>query len=232
MTAPTPLVLADLVLDKGSHRKPDEGMCVMEAAAYLAGEPWSDRPTCVSGVLTNFAMSLNDNWDDDQRQKLIPFIPRMIGTAGDGQDEARGYLALDWLIRTFTPVWLDLAGLTIEAQELRELRRIVDLVSAQSAGPVVRSARDKAYAARDAARAAAWAAAGAAAGDAAWAAAGAAAGDAAGAAAGDAAWDAAWAAAGAAAGAARDVLQPTVVILQDSALELFDRMIDLAAVAA
>ena len=59
-------------------------------------------------------------------------------------------------------------------------------------------------------------------GDAAWAAAGDAARDAARAAAGDAAWDAARAAAWA---AARDALADTVVELQQSAADLFDRMI-------
>ena len=59
----------------------------------------------------------------------------MVGTAGDGKDQARSYLALDWLIRTYTPAWLELAGLTAEAQELRDLRRIVDMVAAEAAGP-------------------------------------------------------------------------------------------------
>jgi hypothetical protein len=111
------------------------------------------------------------------------------------------------------------------------------------------AARDAAWAAaRDAARAAAWAAAGVAAGVAAGAAAGvaardaawdaardaarAAAWDAAGGAARDAARDAARAAAGdAAGGAARDAawvaLEPTVVSLQTSALELMDAMLSL-----
>jgi hypothetical protein len=215
--------LATLTLKTGSHETPDDGLCVMEAVAYVAGEPHSDHPACASPILTDFCINLNDRWDDANRQRLVPFVPRIVGTRDDGKDELRGYLALDWLIRTYTPVWLDLAGLTAEATALRDLRRIVDLAAAQSAGPVVREAGAKAAAAGaaawDAAGAAAWDAAGAAAWDAAWAAAGAAAGDAAGAAAGDAAWatagDAAWA-----------VLKPTVETLQASALDLLDRMID------
>jgi hypothetical protein len=202
------------VLDKGSHSSFEEGACAMEWISYLAGEGITDAPECASPVLRTFTISLNDRWDDAPRQRLVPYLPRMVGTAGDGQDEARSYLALDWLIRTYTPAWLDLAGLTAEATALRDLRRIVDLVAAEEAGPVVRAGRDRATAAGTAARAAAGAAAGAAAWtaagaaawaaraaawDAAWTAAGAAAGTAAGAAAGAAAWDAAWTAAGAAA---------------------------------
>ena len=209
----TVLDLDTLHLDKGGHKDRTNGLCIMEAVAWFAAEEHTDAPECVSRVLIGMGQRLNDLLPDDRRQQLKPLIPLLPGTRDDGHDETRGYLALDWLIRTYTPVWLDLAGLTTEAQALRDLRRIVDLAAVQSAGLVVREVRVKAAAAWDAAGAAwdaAWDAAGAAAGaarDAAWDAAGAAwaAGDAAGAAR-DAAWaagDAAWAA-GDAAGAARD----------------------------
>jgi hypothetical protein len=145
----------------------------MEVVAWLAGEGITDAPECASRVLRDFTINLNDQWDTETRQRLRPYLPRMVGTSGDGLDETRSYMALDWLIRTYTPTWLDLAGLTAEATALRDLRRIVDLVAAQSAGPVVREVRTKATAAGAAARAAAGAAAWAAA----WAAARAAAGD-------------------------------------------------------
>ena len=158
------LTAGEVRLDKGAHDTFEEGHCAMEVVAWLAGLGHTDAPVCSSPVLQSFTINLNDTWDAEQRQKLIPFLPRMVGTGGDGQDEARSYLALDWLIRTYTPAWLDLAGLTAEATELRNLRRIVDMVAAESAGPVVRAARQKADAAWAAAGAAARAAAGAAAG--------------------------------------------------------------------
>src|SRR4051812_33649604 len=96
------LVLADVKLAKGSHSSPQQGACLLEVVSMFANEPFSDHPACVSPVLRNFGINLNDQWGGAQRQKLVPFIPRLVGTAGDGHDEARGYLALDWLIRTFT----------------------------------------------------------------------------------------------------------------------------------
>ena len=39
-----------LVLQKGAHRSAAEGMCIMEAVAYVAGEPFSDHPSCASPV--------------------------------------------------------------------------------------------------------------------------------------------------------------------------------------
>jgi hypothetical protein len=194
--------LDTLTLAHGSHPDRADGLCVMEAVAWFAGQPHTDRPACVSPILTGYAMNLNDQWNDQARQQLKPFIPRLPGTAGDGADERRGYLALDWLVRTFTPAWLDLAGLADDATALQELDPVLSLEAAQAAGPVVRACLGHAAAAGDAAGAAARAAAWAAAGDAAWAAAGAVAGAAAWAVARAAARAAAWAAAGAAAGAA------------------------------
>ena len=191
-----------IVLAKGSHDgNCDNPECLFEWYSWLDRHVHTDEcPPDVSKVLHTFGMRLNDALPDDRRQELKRFLPLpgerspLAGTRDDGQDETRGFMALDWLIRTYTPAWLDLAGLTAEAAALRDLRRIVDLVAAQTAGPVVRQARERAAAARDAA----W--------DAAW--------DAAGAAAGDAAWD-----------AARARLQPTVDLLQASAIDLYDRMI-------
>ena len=125
--------LKNIHLTKGYHRAKTPGeWCLMEAAAYIAGESWTDHPKCVSPVLTSYGVALNDSWDDDQRQKLIPFIPRLLGTAGDGQDKARSYLAIDWLLRIYTSTWVHLAGLTAEASALREHTRIVDVPGVES----------------------------------------------------------------------------------------------------
>jgi hypothetical protein len=179
-------------LSKGSHPTPDAGRCAMEWVSYLAGEPHSDQPVCVSPVLKAFCISFNDALDDEQRQKLRPYLARTIGTAGDGLDEQRAWMAADWLIRTFTPAWLDLAGLHDHASNLRSLGAVISTETCKAAQPTLDKAAKDAYAAGDAA--------GAAAGAAAWDAAR----DAAGAAARAAAWDAARDAAGAAARAELD----------------------------
>jgi hypothetical protein len=206
----------------------------MEWVAYLAGEPHTDTPVCVSPILTRFCIAFNDGLPDDERQKLRPYLARTIGTRGDGLDQERSFMCADWLIRTYTPTWLDLAGLDEAANRLRSLPPVLAVENVTRSMDALNSARAEASAAGAAARAAAWAAAWAAARAAAWDAAWAAAGDAAGAAAGAAAWDAAWAAAGAAAwdaagdaarAAARDALAPTVLALQTSAFDLLDRML-------
>ncbi len=146
------LEAGEIKLDRNSHGSFEDGHCAMEVVAWLAELGHTDAPSCSSGVLRTYTISLNDRWNNEQRQKLAPYLPRMVGTAGDDQDEARSYLALDWIIRTFTPTWLDLAGLTDNATALRGLDPITNLDTA-------RAAAEHVYAAQTAARDAAWAAA-------------------------------------------------------------------------
>lgn len=134
----TVLNIDTLYLDKGSHATPASPgagtkVCLFEAYNLLAfGRFTAECPADVSPLLYRMGMNLNDSFGDDVRQLLKEFLPRdgapspLAGTAGDGQNEARGWLAIDWRIRTYTPAWLDLAGLTAEATALRDLSRIAD----------------------------------------------------------------------------------------------------------
>ena len=227
-------------LDSGGHRPNEGAMCAMEAVAFIAREPWSDHPECACPVIGAFMRSWNDGLNDaDRNALLLPLIPKLVGTRGSkALEERRALMAADWLVRTHTPAWLRLAGLTAQADLLTALPEITAMAQVPSIRGPLEAVRKDAAAAGAAAGAAAWAAAGAAARaaarDAAWAAAWAAAGAAAWAAARDAAWAAAWAAAGAAArDAARDAagaaawakLEPTRLELQASALALVERMI-------
>jgi hypothetical protein len=236
--------MSDYRLSHGKHDDPADGRCAMEWVAYLAGEPHTDQPVCVSPILRTYGIALNDAWDDEQRQKLRPYLARCIGTAGDGRDKERAWLCVDWLIREYAPAWLDLVpSLQQYAVALRDLEPVLGPRAIDQAQVAVVAARNAARdaardaagdAARDTARNAAVVAARnaavVAARNAAWYAARDAAGDAARNAAVDAARDAAWYAAwyaawNAARDAARDALAPTVKSLQDSALGLFDRML-------
>jgi hypothetical protein len=203
----------------------------MEATAFLVGERHSDNPRCVSPVLGAFGRNLNDVLPDDLRQDLKSLIASLPGTADDGRDGRRSYLALDWLIRTWLPTWLGLSPSCREhARRIRELGPIVDAVSAKQAGPMVREAQLCAAAAGATAGARAWDTARDAVCMAGW--------DAARDAARAVAWDAAGAVAGAvaravhgaiaeavSAAAAGDVLAPTVRELQLSAIRLYAEMI-------
>jgi hypothetical protein len=194
-------------LNRGNHNNREQGVCVAEAVAWFAGEPHSDHPACMSPVLGVFVRSWNDTLDDTTRQRLIPFIPRLVGTANDGGDQTRVWMLVDWLARVYAPAFLRAAGLAGQAGRLEQAPPIIGPDTAISLQPELDAARDAAMDAARVAGDAAWIA-----GDAAWAA-----GDAAGAAA---------AAARAAGDAAWDVLSPTVERLQESAFGLLGRMCD------
>lgn len=128
---------ADYTLSYGTHATPEEGRCAMEWVSYLAGEPHSDSPSCVSPVLRALCISLNDGLPDEPRQRLRPYLARTIGTAGDGLDEERAWLAMDWLIRTYAPRWLTLVGLEQTAAGLRGGSQITSVPALQAAlGPL------------------------------------------------------------------------------------------------
>ncbi len=69
--------------------EPGKGtMCVMSLVAHLAGEGHTDRPGCVSPVIRDFVIPVNDHMPREVRQRLKPFVPRLVGT-NDGLDRAR-----------------------------------------------------------------------------------------------------------------------------------------------
>jgi hypothetical protein len=169
-------------------------------------------------VITAFVIEWNDRLGNEDRNRLIkPLIPRVVGTRSGKIEEARGYLALDWFLRVMTPAWLDLVEeLQPHAATVRAAAPVVDLASARTFAPSSAAVRAAAWdaswaagaVATDAVRTAAWAAV--------TDAVRAAAGDAARAAASAAAWDA---------------LRSTVERLQQSAVDLLERMIGLGGAA-
>ena len=157
MSIVNPLDLDTLTLREGKHDSPADGMCFIEAAAYMAGEPFTDRPACVSLVVAAFGRSWNDALPDDAtRTRLLgPLVPLTIGTATTAEDEqTRAWMATDWLVRVQTPAWLRLAGLTVQADLLAGMVPLSPETTPSLLGPI-RAVRQDADAARDAAGAAA-----------------------------------------------------------------------------
>lgn len=71
------------VLSRGKHRNPRKGACFMEFASYLAGERWSDKPSCTQPLLAGLARLVNDNVGDESRSSLVPLIPEVVGLRTD-----------------------------------------------------------------------------------------------------------------------------------------------------
>jgi hypothetical protein len=146
---------------EGSHEfpGPDGGTCINEAAIVAAGFPYravenvEDMPPCFSRVISLYALTLNDLMPKDQRQRLIPYVMRLAGTADTPKIEVRRaeYLGMQ-AVNVFAAIALDAAGLHDNAERCR---KAMDLKQAKAAAALRTAACGVAWAAREAA---AWAA--------------------------------------------------------------------------
>ncbi|MGU3341866.1 glycosyltransferase family 61 protein [Methylobacterium mesophilicum] len=219
-------------LAAGPHSAPDQGLCAMEAVAYLAGEPHSAQPACASPSIAALVQTWSDSLPQDMRDHLIlPLVPRLVGTrASEILERRRIAMVADWLVRSHVPAWFRLAKLNVEADELADRDELTDVADLATLCDHLKGTRKRAAVANltlrqtgSAVRAAAWDATQ----QAAWItlrdaleeagppilAAG---------------WDAAYAAAYAATRAyGKSPLEPTRRALQHSALILVERMIEL-----
>jgi hypothetical protein len=85
-------------LERGKHRDPAEGVCVMELASMLAEEPFSDHPLSVCPVIGAVLRAYNDNVLHDRRQELYRFASLAVGTkAGDALQARRIELCREWI---------------------------------------------------------------------------------------------------------------------------------------
>jgi len=71
------------ILTRGRHRSPRRGACFMEIASLLAGERWSDHPSCTHPLLGRLARQVNDHTTDAGRRALVMLIPSVVGRRGD-----------------------------------------------------------------------------------------------------------------------------------------------------
>jgi hypothetical protein len=55
----------------------------MELASYLAGERWSDHPSCTHPLLATMARLVNDHTTDAGRDRLGRLVPSVIGLTSD-----------------------------------------------------------------------------------------------------------------------------------------------------
>src|SRR5437879_368052 len=129
-------------LKRGAHPSLQVGACILELVSYVAGEKWSDHPACVSPVIAAFLRRWNDDLDDDDRQRLKPFIGRVIGTStGPADDRRRAWTLADWVARTYLPAWLRLAKLDAQAAAVEALPELTDAGDWQAVRPTLEAVR-------------------------------------------------------------------------------------------
>jgi hypothetical protein len=84
-------------LSQGKHSSPAEGVCVMELASMIAGEPFSDRPASVCPVIGSFLRAYNDSVSRAHRQDLYVYAAKVVGSRADAQvEKARAECLAAW----------------------------------------------------------------------------------------------------------------------------------------
>lgn len=80
-------------LRHGTHQENDRECSPMEAACWLAGEPWSNRPRSVHPVIVAVAIATSEQIDADAHRQLWPLILASICT------RRRFRFVLTWRLR-------------------------------------------------------------------------------------------------------------------------------------
>jgi signal transduction histidine kinase len=91
----------------------------------------------ISPVLEALGLALDTTIGVAWRFRLSSLSSRLSRTRDDGKEEIRARRALDWLVRSFTPSWIESAGIAEPARLLRELEPITNAASAQKADAIV-----------------------------------------------------------------------------------------------
>ena len=106
------------VLTSGSHDSPEEGLCLIEAAAYHAGKPHSDHADGVCPVLGAFGRALNDGpWPSDKArtEALGPLVAKLVGTRSTvAVERARAAFLAQRALTVYAPLALDAAAASLE----------------------------------------------------------------------------------------------------------------------
>ena len=108
----------------------------MSAAAWIAGEEWTDRPECVCPTLIDLGQFINDGLssDEDRERLLGPLIFRVLGTnEGPRLTQRRMWVIADVAVREWSPMALRAAGLMGQAAKLASLPPIQCRSSAEAA---------------------------------------------------------------------------------------------------
>jgi hypothetical protein len=127
-------------LKKGSHEfpGPDGGTCINEAAIVAAGFEYreimrpNECPACFSRTISAYALGLNDLMPDDVRQRLLPFVMRLAGSADtiEVEIERAEYICMETAKRIVAPLMVR----NIWGEYAEALKKCVDSSHIESLG--------------------------------------------------------------------------------------------------
>lgn len=109
-----------------------------KAARRGAGAPSTVRPKRTCPVIGIFMEAWREGLPEDERSILVPLLAQVSRSRATLDiAERRAFMAADWLVRIYTPVWLNLAGLREQARLLYALPEITELAQAFEIRPIL-----------------------------------------------------------------------------------------------
>lgn len=128
--------LEEIRLESGCHDERAEGVCLMELAAWMAGEEHSAFPSCVLPTLRDYASFANDHLDDGPRQMLRE-IARELSESGCACEQDIFDVLIREALRHGVCTGLRRNGMIIQAQELEAA------LEPAREGPLAQGARER-----------------------------------------------------------------------------------------
>lgn len=108
-------------LRRGSSSDPSTGACTMDAVSWFAYGHLGDHPECASPVLTGYVIIGQDAMSHRERQRLKPFIFRLIGSRDPAAESVRARILVLAAVRRFAPMAVEALGYRCEAETMRAL---------------------------------------------------------------------------------------------------------------
>ncbi len=99
-------------LRRGNTDHPRNGACLYDAANWIIYGTVGDDPPSACPVIRTYAFCLNDLLPDDERQRLKPFILRVVGNRDPQSEQARAEYLVQRIANVITPMALEATGLT------------------------------------------------------------------------------------------------------------------------
>jgi|GEM_PF-3191323 len=113
--------LPQLKLAAGGHGNREDGLCVMEAVAWLAGEEHSDHPDCACPTIAAWARRTNDALGQPYRDALRDRILRIAGSKASLEVERKRIRELAWrAVARIIPVRIEILTAVPQLSELKD----------------------------------------------------------------------------------------------------------------
>ncbi len=94
-------------LRRGSSDHPRHGACLFDAGMWLVYGKIGDNPPCSCPIIRPYAIALNDRMPNNERQKLKPFILRVVGNRDPESEELRKHFIILETARKVVPKAFD-----------------------------------------------------------------------------------------------------------------------------